>query len=430
MSVATKRGNDQSIRTIDGSYGEGGGQLIRNACAYASILQQNICLTNIREGRKPKPGLRPQHLVGLQILAEACGGKVASAQVSNTGKLEEKAVAVGANKVLFLGAPCLKEDPNNERKKRKRSYIEIVGDTQTAGSVCLLLQAVLPFALFSNQQAEYKLILKGGTNATMAPPIDYFERVFLPTLLKQTNLPENCIQANVITRGFYPKGGGHVEVTVRPPVYNNDSGKPWTLSSIQLTERGVITEIVIRAFAAGTLHASVAKRLATVAKTQLENNFATSNTKIIISTDLSYYPNAVGGGCGLLLVAKTSNGNLLGASGIGSPKVPLEDTARQATAEMIDILRSGACVDDYLQDQLVLYMALAQGTSEVITDGVTLHTRTAIWLAEQLCKGARFEVTKLDEDFDNVNGQSDDAKESVPKKRVTATETARSQVYT
>jgi RNA 3'-terminal phosphate cyclase (ATP) len=396
--------------TIDGSYGEGGGQLIRNACAYASILQQNICLTKIREGRTPKPGLRPQHLTGLQLLANACGGKVMSAETSADGEYAmDMPVKVGANQVLFLAAPPTSQTQYHDGRIRKRGHCtEIEGDTQTAGSICLLLQAILPYALFSWQSEEFKMILKGGTNATMAPPIDYFQHVFVPTLVREccSTLPSNCIETNIVTRGFYPKGGGHVEVIVRPPAYNNKA-KPWTMSPIRMTERGVVKSIAIHAFAAGTLHASVGSKLGAAAKSQLEEYITASKLSIAISSDVSYYPNAVGGGCGILVVAKTSNGYLLGGSGIGSRKVPFQDTARQATAEIIEIIQSEACVDDYLQDQLIFYMALANGTSEIVVNGVTMHTHTAIWLAEQLCEGVRFEMIKLQSNTNELKNMSE-----------------------
>jgi RNA 3'-terminal phosphate cyclase (ATP) len=384
--------------TLDGSYGEGGGQVIRNACSYASIFHQNLHLTNIRLARRPKPGLRPQHVVGLLMLADACGGQVVdAAAASRHGDSTDMTAAVvsnivGSNEIFFLGAT--KETASSPDSALQ----QVVGDTKTAGSICLLLQAVLPYALFFNQGC-YKLILKGGTNASMAPPIDYFQHVFVPTLVESCRgislLSSRTIQTNITTRGFYPKGGGHVEVTVQSPTSINDQKKPWKLFPINRTERGEVTEIVIHAFSAGTCHSSMAHRLAATATKHLQEYVTDTASQAKISMDVTHYKNAVGGGCGILLVAKTSTGCLLGASGVGSHKVPLPQTARQAAIELVDILRSGACVDDYLQDQLVLYMALADGISEMITNGVTLHTQTAIWVAEHLCEGVRFEVTAL-----------------------------------
>jgi RNA 3'-terminal phosphate cyclase (ATP) len=408
--------NTTNITTLDGSYGEGGGQLIRNACSYASILHQNLHLTNIRLDRRPKPGLRPQHVAGLQLLADACGGQVVAPTVGSrygdpTMMTHNAAnIIVGSSEVFFLGATNKEQAPKSHNHD-KSGFQEIVGDTKTAGSICLLLQAVLPYTLFSHQ-GYYKLILKGGTNATMAPPIDYFQHVFVPTLLEFCGerwvSSHGSIQTDVTTRGFYPKGGGHVEVMVQSPtiIDDNDHKKPWKMSPIRRTERGDVTEIVIHAFAAGTCHSSMAHTLAATAKMHLQEYLTDTLSKATISTEVLYHRNSIGGGCGILLVAKTSTGCILGASGIGSRNVPLPHTARQASIELIDILQSGACVDDYLQDQLILYMALADGISEMITNGVTLHTQTAIWVAEQLCEGVRFEVMTLPNEVKDGGNQA------------------------
>lgn len=104
--------------TIDGSFGEGGGQILRNACTYAAILGTNVRIKNIRAGRKT-PGLRPQHLVGLRLLAEASGGCL------------KEGNHVGSTEILFEGSGY-----NAQRCEANREYI---GDTHTAGSVCLLM---------------------------------------------------------------------------------------------------------------------------------------------------------------------------------------------------------------------------------------------------------------------------------------------------
>ncbi|KAL3923371.1 MAG: hypothetical protein SGILL_001692, partial [Bacillariaceae sp.] len=251
--------------------------------------------------------------------------------------------------------------------------------------------AAWPYAMFAGTTNEIKFVLKGGTNAAMAPQYDYFEHVFLPTLMRCGNIPHASIQTNLISRGFFPKGGGHVQVTVQSPTMD------WKMSPIQLTERGDICKITIRSFTAGKCHESMGKKLATVAKNYVEEhlNVATAATEThapTINTLVDHYANCVGSGCGILLVAETSTGCLLGGSAIGSPKTPIADTAKHAAKELVNVIQGGGCVDDYLQDQLILYMALAEGVSQVTMNGVTMHTQTAMWLAEQLCDGVKFEV--------------------------------------
>lgn len=409
------------LTTIDGSFGEGGGQLLRNACAYASILRKNVRIEKIRAGRK-KPGLRRQHLVGLQLLERCCcdgGAKLVGG-------------SVGSQEVYFFAAS---EGPtrgtgngNGERPKRKRDAsgvfpVHVVntkdcivpqrvytGDTHTAGSICLLLQTVLPLGLLSPRSGNETddvlcFILKGGTNASMAPQYDYFENIFLPTLKRCCQLEDGMVDASVHRRGFFPRGGGEVHVKIR-------GWLPRPLLPIRLTEFGTLTEINIRAFSGGTCPRSVAENLVEAAKSQLLSSSTGIDWKRISMTyDVVQYQNAFGSGSGILIVAKTSTGCLLGGSAVGSPKIPWVETARQAATEILQVVDNtsgGACVDEYLQDQLILYMAMADGVSEILTSCLTLHTRTAIWLAEQMC-AARFEVTRLDEGVaktdDNATGR-------------------------
>mmetsp|Transcript_20137 Transcript_20137/g.42624 ORF Transcript_20137/g.42624 Transcript_20137/m.42624 type:complete len:212 (-) Transcript_20137:135-770(-) len=107
----------------------------------------------------------------------------------------------------------------------------------------------------------------------------------------------------------------------------------------------------------------------------------------------------------VMVVAETDTGCLLGGSSIGSPKITLEETARMAVQQVVGAMEGGGCVDDFLQDQLILYMALAGGVSEVVTNSLTLHTRTAIWLTSWMLPSVRFQVTKLGAKEDDELGR-------------------------
>jgi RNA 3'-terminal phosphate cyclase (ATP) len=394
---------------IDGSHGEGGGQILRNACTYAAILGTNVRITNIRAGRKT-PGLRPQHLVGLRLLEAASGGCLAEGN------------NVGSTEILFV---C---DKPNSLSDKKQEY---VGDTQTAGSVCLLMQTILPFALFrgndkksrdggNNDDDEVlRFILKGGTDAAFAPPLDYCQFVFLPMLRKWPSSEEHeiidktgieefeqAVDLSLVRRGFYPRGGGEVRLAVRR------LSKALPLPPIRLTERGRITRIVVRAFAAGNCPPSTAETLSSTAQNLIASNPRYKTVPITI--DLSREPEpspycdntelgdkknkrrrTPNSGCGILITAETDTGCVLGGSAVGSSKIPVAETARVATEEILEAMGGGGCVDDSLQDQLILYMALADGISEIITNSLTLHTQTAIWLASKMIPSVHFEVTKL-----------------------------------
>lgn len=259
-------------------------------------------------------------------------------------------------------------------------------DTQTAGSICLLLQAALPYALVSGDTIRW--IFKGGTNASMAPQYDYWEHVFLPTIMQQFHISSDAIQSNVIRRGFFPKGGGEVHVTTQQPFTR-------PLPPISLIDRGEVTHVWIRSFCAGNCPKKVAEAMAGAAKDYLEAHVTIPN----ISVEIVHEKKAVASGSGILIVATTSHGCRLGGSALGSPKTSPEQVGTDAASELCSTLTDGGCVDEYLQDQLIIYMALAQGKSEIITGSLTLHTRTAIWTAEQCCD-ARFHVERRDDKED------------------------------
>ena len=337
---------------LDGSFGEGGGQIIRNAAAYAAILRKDLTIRNIRAGR-PQPGLRRQHITGLRLLADACGGTVEGA-------------SVGSQEIVFR-VPFHTIVSDN-----KKYPIRFKGDTKTAGSICLLLQAALPFALLALEPIHW--VFRGGTNATMAPQYDYWELLFLPTLMHQLRFPPETVQSRVIRRGFYPKGGGEVQVTTNPV-------SPLSaLPSISLVQ--------------SKCPRRVAEEMATAAKDYLVHVHLEEPVPDI-SVSIVYEESAFASGSGILILATTTTNCRLGGSAVGTPKLSPTLLGIQAAQELCATLKDGGCVDEYLQDQLVLYMALAEGTSEMITGSLTLHTQTAIWVAEQCCD-VRFQVDRLD----------------------------------
>lgn len=334
---------------IDGSKGEGGGQIIRNAIAYAALCHLDLEIQNVRANR-PKPGLQKQHLLGLRTVANLCGGTLAGDELHSS-------------RITF--APNSRPPSNH-----------ITADTETAGSIMLMLQASLPYCFFSKDECH--LTLKGGTNATMAPQYDYFTKVFLPIAQPGFGLPN--VHAKLIRRGFFPRGGGEVQIAVSPNIK--------TISPITMVDRGDICSIAIHAFSAGKLPPHLAEKMAKSARTRL------AHICHIIHVSTFHETEAVGSCLWILLVAETSTGCKLAGSAIGSPRQKADDTGRAAADELLRNIDQGGCVDEYLQDQLILYMALAEGVSQVRTGELTLHTTTAMSVAEQMT-AAKFEVQKL-----------------------------------
>ncbi|CAL1703953.1 unnamed protein product [Somion occarium] len=251
-------------------------------------------------------------------------------------------------------------------------------DPGTAGSTTLLLQIALPCLVFSSTPTISDLTLRGGTNAANAPQIDYTEHVFLPFLRRYFHLDPHL---TIRKRGYYPKGGGEIHFSM-PTIHG-------PLPVVTLTERGSVKSISGKAYVAG-LPRSVAEQMRTAAISDLISS-GIDPACINVSAVREKREDAVGSGSGIVLWAETDNGCIFGGSALGRKNKDASQVGQEAAAELSRNLAHGGCVDEHLQDQIIIFLALAEGKSIVKTGPVTLHTRTAIWVAEQLTD-AQFEV--------------------------------------
>ncbi|XP_032426939.1 RNA 3'-terminal phosphate cyclase-like [Xiphophorus hellerii] len=343
---------DSAAVEIDGSVMEGGGQILRVSAALSCITGSAIKIIKIRAGRSI-PGLRPQHLTGLQLLSDLCSGSLQGASIGSTD------ISLTPGKV------------------RSGNH---TADTQTAGSVCLLLQAALPCALYAD--AASQLLLKGGTNAEMAPQIDYTVKVFKP-VVEKFGVHFDC---DIRMRGYYPKGGGEVVVTAQPLK---------ELQPVSMTDRGNITKIHGRAFVAGVLPFKLAKDMSAAAVRTIRKEIKELyiNIQAVQEKEKAY-----GNGNGIIIIAESSTGCLFAGSALGKKGVYADKVGIEAAEMLLRNLRHNGCVDEFLQDQLIIFMALAKGTSRIRTGAVTLHTQTAIHIAEQLTQ-AKFTITKSEDEL-------------------------------
>lgn len=318
---------------IDGSYGEGGGQILRTALSLSCILRKPFRISNIRKTRK-NPGLRPQHLTGVRAAALISGAKVKG---DSEGSLE------------------LSFEPG---EVRPGDYLFEIG---TAGSTGLLAQTVLP-PLGVGVIDPSTLTLKGGTHVPWSPPFHYISEVFLPMLCRLGV----DIRASMESCGFYPKGGGKVRFVIMPAKVVRPG---------EFLRRGKILRIEGLS-AVGNLPLSIAER---------QRNRVLEGLKeagdIPVDIELKEVP-AFGQGT-FVFFSAVSEGSLAGFSSLGARGKRAETVGEEAAREFMDYYRSGACLEPHLADQIVLYLSLARGTSSFTTSSITTHLRTNLWVIEK-----------------------------------------------
>jgi RNA 3'-terminal phosphate cyclase (ATP) len=323
---------------IDGSYGEGGGQILRTALTLSSLTGRPLQITEIRAGRS-KPGLAPQHLTGLLALAKICDASVEGAKIAST-------------EVVF--------EPSSRARPGDYTFdVSEVAHGKSAGSVTLILQALLlPLALASSAS---KLTLKGGTHVPWSPPFDFVSDVYLP-VLSRMGITASC---RLVAWGYYPAGGGRISAEIEPA-----DG----ISPIELTERGALKNVQGRAVACN-LKSHIAVRMINRSRNLLAG----------LDAPCSITPERVkGNGPGASLFLRAEYENLVvGFSSLGAPHKPSEKVAEEACAELFEHDETGAPATPHLADQLLLPAALASGRSTLRTSRITKHLLTNVHVIRQ-----------------------------------------------
>lgn len=291
---------------IDGSEGEGGGQIVRNACALSLVTGEPFQITNIR-GRREKPGLMRQHVTAIEA---ACV----------IGNAECQGLSVGSTELTFRPGSVAPGD-----------YQFAVG---TAGSTGLVLQTILMPLVLAN--APSRLVLEGGTHNMMAPPFEFIERCFLPII----NRMGPTVSARLIRHGFYPRGGGRIEVNIAPA----------PLKAIDCVDRGVLQGVSATALFAG-LPFDIAEREIKTAQSFLDWPEEAFTVRQL--------PHGDGPGNALLLQADYEQVTEI-VTGFGQLGVSAQSLAKTAAHRMAGYQASSAFAGPYLQDQLVLPFALAR----------------------------------------------------------------------
>lgn len=345
------------VLEIDGSYGEGGGQVLRTALTLATLTGQPTRIHKIRAARR-NPGLAPQHLTGLLALARVCSADLRGAYT-------------GSTEVQFY--------PRS--RPRPDEYVFDVRDAakgRSAGSVPLIFQTLIfPLALSGSR---CRLTLKGGTNVPWSPPFEYLVHVYLH-MLGRMGVKAEC---RLRTRGFYPVGGGEmvadihglkgssaladsVERRTEQRGQTEGVGIARDLIPLVLTARGDLIRIWGDAVTCN-LPGHIAKRMATHARCVLADAGLESEVR-------PREEKGPGPGAGLFLTVAYDH-SVAGFSALGKRGKPSEEVAEEACRDLIAFHGSRAPVDMHLADQLLLPMALSRGQSEFWTCRVTRHLAT------------------------------------------------------
>lgn len=334
---------------INGSYLEGGGQIVRTAISLGILTQKAFKIEKIRSNR-PSQGLKNQHLTGIHVLRDLTGSVVENAQLGST------------------------EISVYPRKIQKSQEMAI--DIGTAGSITLLLQSVLLPCMFSGK--KFKFAIKGGTDVKWSPQYDYLANVVFPHFLRY-----GAGSISLKKRGYYPKGMGEVEVNIK---------KRWTCDEIQsrqvsvkpfsLISQGTLVKI------AGISHASadlqgVAERQAQAATAQLQK------WKVPVEIMSTY--NTTASPCSGITLWAIFTGNSqdtdvidpirIGADVLGEQNKRAEAVGEECALQLNAAIVSGAPVDKHCADQLIPLLGIVTG--EIAVEEITNHTRTNIYVAEQ-----------------------------------------------
>ncbi len=314
---------------IDGSFGEGGGGILRNAITFSLLTQKPFRIVNIRKNR-PKKGLAHQHLKCLELAKLVSNSKITGA-------------SIGSSQVEFFP----------EKIQKGGTYTL---DIKTAGAITLLLQSVFLPCYLSGHRFKFKII--GGTDVPFSPGCDFFKQIYL------SNFNFKNMKFEINRRGYYPKGFGEVD-------FSFQSNKTSNTQELNFRDRGRLQTLRSQAHASFELQKlEVLENLNSALNVYLSDLEAPRLNQNVYSHSLSQ-------GSGLLLKAQFENFNI----GISKIHSDIDYLAKNSSKEMIELLNTGEGVDHYLADQLIPLLATQKGVIQ--SDKITNHIISAIYTAEK-----------------------------------------------
>ena len=333
MNLTLSPSHNMLPLTLDGSTGEGGGQILRTGLALSMVTGRPLHITRIRAGQ-PKPGLMRQHLACVQAAAAVCGGQADGAE---------------------LNSQALQFTPGTVRGGDYRFQIA------TAGSCLLVLQTVLPALMLADGESRVQLL--GGTHNPMAPPFDFLERAFAP-LVRRLGVG---LELQLLRRGFFPAGGGELVAHITPPL---STAQP--LAPVDVMERGPLQNAWCEAVAPGLARSIVPRELETLGQRMGWTCEA---------GQLRQPPTRQNEGPGNALIATLEHAHITEVfCQLGERSLSAEQVAKRLANEVHAYQRSQGALGPHLADQWMLPLALAvwrsgQAASYTCTEA-TPHTQT------------------------------------------------------
>ena len=334
------------FHVIDGSYGEGGGQILRTSLTLACILGEPIRVENIRAGRK-NPGLQPQHLTCAQAAAAITRGKLHGAEPGST---------------------WIEFEPGKTRPGEYK--FDVAEVRSSAGSVNLILHTVLLPLVFSGGPS--RLEIRGGTHVPFSPPFHHVRQVFLP-MHHKVGVKAT---AEMHRAGYYPTGGGHITVDIESARHT----KP-----VVITDPGDILAVTCIS-GVSNVPGDVISRQLRKAVSRVRSFAAAADIE-----EVELNVPSTGQGTFVFLTAESEH-CLAGFSALGDKNKKAEQVGDEAGRQFEQYMESGSALDKHLADQILLPMAFAEGQSRFTTCEVTRHLMTNIWTIAQLLPEAKIQV--------------------------------------
>lgn len=327
---------------IDGAQQSGSGTIVRFAVALAALLGQPLHLFNARAKRE-KPGLRPQHLNAVLACAELCNAKI-------------EGVGIGCQEFSFIPGARIKGG-------------SFTWDIGTAGSATMLALSILPVVCFADGPVTARIT--GGVFQDFAPSPHHLQYVLVP-LLRRMGI---AAKLRVIRAGYIPQGAGVIELQVRPTKH--------PLDILTLLEQGSVRQVSGIAFSSHLEERRVSERMARVCEQRL------AEAGLSCAIEQVYDTTALHAGANLTVWAESTTGCIFGADRAGALRRSSEAIGRFVATTLLEDLTTSATVDRHVTDQLVLFAALAKGTSHYLVPRRSEHLDSNLWLTEQF--GARGE---------------------------------------